>query len=89
VSLCLQQQKIEGTRWFQLQRMSAVTRPAYNERLQAQNLARKEAMQDCDHVWSSEFSELVNRVRHYHALQSLLFNLSYIMLPPTSSHIKR
>ncbi len=60
VSLCLQQQRIEGECWFQMRRTESRTDQC--ERLQAQNLAQKELMQDCDHVWSSDFTELVHRV---------------------------
>jgi hypothetical protein len=50
VSLCLQRQAIEGEHWFQ--------RNEHAGGLQA----RKQPVEDCDHVWSSDFSALVHQV---------------------------
>lgn len=66
VSLCLQQQKIVGGNWYQMKPVPALAVRTQDEQQYASKLAGKaianEATQECDHVWSSDFSELVYQV---------------------------
>jgi hypothetical protein len=62
VSLCLQPQTITGEQWFQMEKTKPLDKATLDAQLQARDSAYREALKDCDHVWSSEFSQLVHQV---------------------------
>jgi hypothetical protein len=58
----LQPQTITGEQWFQMEKTNPLDKATLDAQLQARDSAYREALKDCDHVWSSEFSQLVHQV---------------------------